>query len=167
MKVIWIGGEPCIGKTTLINALLPEARTYDQHITRGGEWAALGRYQNAPIDAPPPTLATGHALASWRANPTRYLLVEANLLLMASSFTQAVADLSQRMVLLEGQELAVERRWLRRVEPAAKYIRARRKHAEAFARALPWPVAKIHPDVPPVRLAEVVRLFLDGPFLGG
>jgi len=172
--VLWVLGEPCIGKTTLIRAFLPPPVALIDtdgwpRFSASGDNVAVGTYRGAEADGPRVNKCQAiAALSWWKAHLFGYrlLLLEGDAF-MTEDILAKTYGCDRRLLLLEGLHLARSRRYLRGLTRGGSEVVESRRNSERFAINFPGPVAKLHPDLPVEVLVKSVRSFLDAPWSNG
>jgi hypothetical protein len=166
---VWVVGEACIGKSTLIRSLMGTPvglvdATPQVRFTTYADVSAIGVYRGADEDGPRVNkLHALHALDWWRVNMTgcRYLLMEGEHFMSWDAYERLQGH-TRLAIQLEGVQLARERRFARGLTAMRTQAAAGRATADRWALHFPGPVMRLHPDLPPDVLGKTVREWLDG-----
>jgi hypothetical protein len=169
--VLWVVGEPGVGKTTMVRALLP--RPWDVIDLPGWpRWTlcgpdkqvvAAGTYTGHPFDGADRVgyNKVRQMIEWWHENLfSRQLTVLDGDRMSYAKAVEAWAGVDRACVLLEGAKLAEQRREGRGSRQDAAWVRGRRTKSERFAASFPGRTARILADQPPEMLAGQVLDFL-------
>lgn len=180
--IVWVVGEPCVGKTTLVRAMLPAPLKL--HCYQGLRWtvagasgrvAATGHHGRQPS---PRDGATGPHVRKYAAMIRNDLILEERglLLLDGCPFDRPAAlrtfamSRDRRCVFLEGADVAKERREAlgRDGLTEAALADQQRGNAALLYANFPGVTLRVAADLPPEVLAAQVYEFLglDRAYLG-